>query len=196
MRISLIAITLLALTSAAFAQEETLGFLADISGMTIPVYSMVWSAKSYTTTGAEKKTFFFAVPFSFNTIMTVDTSTKNLNMNFIGYDNDMGNFKYIVDSVPAVRKSWWGQFMSFSENNSQVELSLDFNEAEYTVERIKMYQNSTFRDIQIKLVKVNDKFKSALYVTFDFEKKVARDYVDNFVLFLTRSFPRAKVVGN
>ena len=195
MRISLIAITLLAITSAVFAQEETLGFLADISGMSIPVYSMVWSAKSYTTTSAEKKTFFFAVPFSFNTIMSVNTETKTFNMNFIGYDNDMGNFKYMVDSVPAVRKSWWGQFMTFSNNASQLELSLDFNEAEYTVERIKLYQNTTFRDIQIKLVKVNDKFKSALYITFDFEKKVARDYIDNFTLFLTKTFPRAKVVS-
>ena len=195
MRISFIAITLLALTSAIFGQEENLKFLSDISGVSVPVYSMVWSAKSYTTTGAEKKTFFFAAPFSFNTIMTLNTHTKSMSLNFIGYKNDVANFKYVVDSVPAVSKSWWGQFMSFSENNSQIDLSLDMNEADYTVERIKLYQNQTFRDIQIKLVKVNDKFKSALYITFDFQKQVAQDYLEPFISFLSTTFPHAKIVS-
>ena len=195
MRIFFVAITLLALTSAIFGQEGNLRFLADISGVHIPVYSMVWSAKSYTTTGAEKQTFFFAAPFSFNTLMTVNTATKSINFNFPLYKNDLGNFKYIVDSVPAVTKSLWGQFMTFSDDITQIDLSLDMNEAEYTIERIKLYQNQAFRDIQIKLVKVNGKFKNALYVTFDFQKEVAAEFIDPFMSFLTTSFPHAKIVS-
>ncbi len=203
MRFNLLAITLLALISTIFGREESLRFLsgADINGVPVPVYSMVWSAKSYTTTGKEQKTFFFAAPFSFNTIMTINTLTKSINFDFKTYKNDMANFKYVTDSVASVAKSWWGQFVTFSDGVSkpdvdkyqQIDLNLNLNDAEYTVERIKLYQNQTFRDVQVKLVKVGDKFKNALYVTFDFDKKSAGENIQAFVAFLTTSFPNAKI---
>ncbi len=195
MRVPIIAITLLVLTSVVLSEDNNLRFLANISGVPIPVYSMVWSAKSYTTTGAERKTFFFAVPFSFNTLMTVDTSAKSINLDFVDYKNDLGNFKYIRDAVPLVERSWWGQFVAFSQDNSKIDLNLNLNEAEYTVQRIKLYQNQTFKDIQIKLVKVNDTFKNALYITFDLHKQTAMNLIEPFIDFLKASFPHATVVG-
>ena len=195
MKVFLLALTLLTITASVFSQENNLRFLASLNGAQVPVYSMVWSAKSYTTTGLEQKTFFFAIPFSFNTIMTVDTQAKSINLNFIDSKNDSGNFHYVKESVPLIEKSWWGQFMTFTDNYTKIDLNLELNEAEYTVERIKLYQNTTFRNVQIKLVKVNDKFKNALYVTFDLQKQVAGGYIDSFIDFLKATFPHAKVVG-
>jgi hypothetical protein len=201
MRFNFLAITLVALISAVIGKEESLKFLSGAELKDVPIYSMVWSAKSYTTTGKEQKTFFFACPFSFNTLMTINSQTKSINLNFQTYKNDLANFKYLVDAAPLVTKSTWGQFVTFSDGQKDpsvaqyqtIDLSLNLNEAEYTVERIKLYQNQTFRDIQVKLVKQSDKFRNALYVTFDFNKKAAGDNIAEFLTFLTTSFPNAKI---
>jgi hypothetical protein len=74
---SLILITLFSLTFTS--ESQSLAFLeavADPISTEYQVYSMVWSAKYYNP--GEKKTFFFNIPFSFNTLMGFDGNNKSI----------------------------------------------------------------------------------------------------------------------
>jgi hypothetical protein len=169
-----------------------------IDNKSLPIYSMVWSAKSYTTTGKEEKKFFFAIPFSFNTKMKVNIASKSINFDFESASSDAANFNVVKQSAPIVQSSGlWKDFVKFSADFKKIDL--DFNQViaggKLQVSRIKLYQNQEFRNVQIKFTKATeDKFKNALYVTFDIHKKSWDEKdISAFVEGWKTYFPQAKV---
>ena len=83
---------------------------------------MFWSAKHYTgitpkDTGKEVKDFFFAVPFSFNTVMTLDTTKKSFTFKFPGIDSDPSNAGVLKTELAAKSKSTeWSPFVKVASD--------------------------------------------------------------------------------
>ena len=194
--IALVFLTALSCISATTFLEESDIKVKDLNTDIIQVYSMVWSAKSYTTTGKEEKTFFFAVPFSFNSQMKVNTSAKSIHFDWTTIDKEPAHYKILKEEfAPQCQKSKWNEFIKFSSDLKSLDLSLNFTTDQYTVTRIKLYQNQTFRNIQIKVMDTQSKFKSSLYITFDLEKKTVSDANrESFIKFFKTNWPKADVV--
>lgn len=163
-----------ALFAAVFTSEaDSLQFLEPASEplMNYKVYSMVWSAKYYNP--GEKKTFFFNIPFSFDTQMSLDVSNKNIFLNFINWKQDKGNFNYLIKEKENINKSVFIPLLNFSSDMTSVNISFDFKKnPELEISNLKIYENSFAKSYQVKITKKNDKLKNALYITFDFNKKV------------------------
>lgn len=171
------------------------------NGDKTPVYSMVISAKHYTNE-KEVKDFFFAVPFSFNSQMKKNDLLETIDVDFTTASSDKAHMKVVSDAAVTMNlKKKWQDVILLSKDNTQLILHYSPDPAKYTVERIKTYQNQTFQDIQIKFVKISGKNatkqkKSALYVTFDFEKKNDKDnHFAKFVDFWKAKYPKAIIVG-
>lgn len=171
----------------------------QIDNKSLPIYSMVWSAKSYSTTGKENKKFFFAVPFSFNTKMKINLASKSIGFDFESASSDPANFNIVKENGLLSQSSkLWNNFVKFSSDFKNI--NLDFNQVmkggKIKVSRIKTYQNKDFSNVQIKFSKAEeDKFKNALYITFDIPKKSwdekdIKTFIDGWKTF----FPEAKVV--
>jgi hypothetical protein len=168
------------------------------NGDVTPVYSMVVSAKHYNK-GAEKKDFFFAVPVSFNCQMKKNDKLGTFEIGFTTSNADAGNMKAITEASLKMNagKKKWQDVIQLQNDNKQLIVHYSPDPSKYTVERIKVYQNQTFHDIQIKFVKIGDAKKHALYVTFDFKKENDKDeQFGKFIEFWKKNFPKATVVGS
>ena len=192
---TLLVITLSLLSNIKSHESESLEFLTDftpaveaqrsLNDITFKVYSMVWSAKYYNP--SEQKTFFFAVPMSFNTIMKINTETKNIHIEFPNYKNSMENFKYVVEDGKKAEVSSFNKIVKFSEGYSKIDLSLNLKGSEYSLANIKVYQNTFAKSVEIKITQPLSKHARALYVTFDLAKgETVPEDVGSFVDFLTK----------
>ena len=83
---SLIKSSFIAVIALTFLKFSYCTFLAkpNVTDISYKVYSLVFSAKYYNP--VEKKTFFFAIPFSFATEMKIDKN-NTIHLNFIRADN-------------------------------------------------------------------------------------------------------------
>lgn len=169
---ALILISLFSLTHTS--DSQSLAFLeavADPISTEYQVYSMVWSAKYYNP--GEKKKFFFNIPFSFNTQMGLDVKNKSIFLNFVNSKNDKANFSYLTKEKENIYSSVFAPLLTFSDDMTNVSVSFDFVKfPEFEISHLNIYQNSFSKSYQVKITKTNgDKFKNALYITFDFNKK-------------------------
>jgi hypothetical protein len=175
-------------------------YLKSKGGKELKIYSMVWSAKHYTgitpkDSGKEVKDFFFAVPFSFNTVMTLDTTKKSFSFKFPGIDSDKANAGLLKTELAAnSRNTEWSQFVKVNSDYKSVELSLDFkSNPKYEVSRIRTYNNQTFKSLEVKLFNTTSPTKAALYVTFDFDKTVTDGDRESVINFFKTNWPKAKL---
>jgi len=105
-----------------------------------PVYSMVVSAKHYNN-GAEKKDFFFTVPFSFNSQMKFTDMLDTFDIDFKVENDNKGFFKFINEAAEAQKaKKKWLDVLEFQNGNKQLNVHTAID-SKYTVEIIKVYQN-------------------------------------------------------
>lgn len=154
--------------------EENLRFLADknfkgLDGKTIRVYSMVWSAKYYNP--GEKKTFFFAIPFSFQTTINVNTKLNTIHLDYNKAENFNEMFKIVKTEAKSAEESSWNRLISFTDGYTKSDLNLDFtSNPDFALTNVKVYQNQFAKSVQIKLTQPQSKNPRALYVTFDFAK--------------------------
>ncbi len=158
--------------------------VSGLDGNTIKVYSMVWSAKYYNP--SEIKTFFFAVPFAFNTNMKVETLSKNIHLEFPNYSNAMDMFRTLKEEGQKAEQCTFNKVITFSDNYTKVDLSLDFpKNTDYALSLVHAYENKFAKSVQIKITQPNSKLQRALYVTFDFAKGEAKaEDIQSFLDFL------------
>jgi len=174
--LSLLFLSLFSLTFTS--QSESLAFLeavADPISSEYQVYSMVWSAKYYNP--GEKKTFFFNIPFSFNTEMGLDINNKSIFLNYVNWKNDKANYSFLIKEKENINSSVFAPLLKFSDDMTNVTVSCDYKKfPEFEISHFNIYQNSFAKSYQIKITKTNeDKRKNALYITFDFNKKAIDD---------------------
>jgi hypothetical protein len=171
----ILALIFLSLFCLTFTSESnSLAFLetfAEPIKCEYQVYSMVWSAKYYNP--VEKKKFFFNVPSSFSTEMTLDINNKSIFLNFLNWKNDMGNFKYLTDEKENINSSVFAPLINFSGDMTNVSVSFNFAKfPEFEISNLNIYQNSFAKSFQVKITKtIGDRLKNAVYFTFDFNKK-------------------------
>ena len=152
----------------------------------IKVYSMVWSGKYYNP--SEVRSFFFAIPFSFNTFMTVDTVNKNIHLEFPNFENAMEMFRTVKEEAKKAEKGTYNKIITFSDEYTKIDLNLDFaKNPDYALSLIKPYENQFAKSIQIKITMPNSKIQRALYVTFDLAKgEVQPEVISSFMDFLNK----------
>ena len=165
--ISLIAIltlsSLVCLSSSTFLIEKT-----KVQDLSFKIYSMVFSAKYYKP--VEKKTFFFAVPFSFATEMKIDKSNL-IHLIFPRADNAKEMLTVIKEEGKLAQKSNFGEILNFSEDFKKIDISLDFiTHPNFKVVNVKDYHNQFSNSFQIKIIVSDSKIAKSLYITFDLAK--------------------------
>lgn len=139
-----------------------------------PVYSMVFSCKIQTSrASAEKRIFFFAVPFTFNSQMYCSESSNALKISFDNADNDIYNFKIIKDQAKAVSNSVFRDMVSFSSDYKTLTITFDNNQFTRVNERI--YQNKDFKNIQYKFSSKSSSTGQVLYITWDLQKATNKE---------------------
>ena len=145
---------------------------------------MVWSGKYYNP--GEKKTFFFAVPMLFATVMKVNKSQKSIHLNFVAAKKNAGMYKIVREEAKKAEESTFNGVLTFSNGYQEVDVNLNFEQnSEFAIELVKEYQNIFAKSIQIKVVQPNSKVKRAMYITFDLAKgEVSDDERDQFAAFL------------
>jgi hypothetical protein len=159
--------------------------LTGFTDTPIKVYSMVWSGKYYNP--GEKKDFFFAVPFAFDTRMTVFTTKKSINLKFPNFDNAMEMFRVVREEGQKAKESKFGKILTFSEDYTSVDINLDFQNTEYELSLVHPYENQFAKSVQIKITIPQSKIQRAFYITFDLAKgDVKPEIIASFIEFLNK----------
>jgi hypothetical protein len=160
--------------------------LTGFSDAPIKVYSMVWSGKYYKS-GTEVKDFFFAVPFSFNTKMTVFTNTKSIHLEFPNVDNAVEMFRVVREEGQKAKESKFGKVLTFSDDYTNVDINLNFESTDYALSLVHTYENQFAKSVQIKITIPSSKVQRAFYITFDLAKgEVKPEIIASFIEFLNK----------
>jgi hypothetical protein len=153
----------------------------------IKVNSMVWVGKHYKYYGTEIRDFFFAVPFQFDTRMTVFTTTKSIHLNFQNFDNAVEMFRVFREEGQKAKESRFGKLLTFSDDFTDVEINLNFDDTEFSFSHVHKYENQFSMSIQIKITIPDSIFGPAFYITFDLAKgDVNPEIISSFIEFLNK----------
>ena len=120
-----------------------LGTLAKLK--MLQVNSFVFSGETFFDRHSQKK-FFFAVPFSFNSVM--DYENGKMTCVFPNRLSDTGNLKAVNEGVADLEKSRFADLFEIQKDQKGVEkVIVNLSNPKYKVTLVRKYDNKTFNSI-------------------------------------------------
>ncbi len=153
---------------------------------TVPVYSSVWSGKTFFS--GSKAEYFFALPFSFNTEITYENS--EITTSVANKLNDRGNLKAVNKGIADLQNSRFYELFSIKKDADGLErISVNLSHPNYNLSLLRSYRNKDFVSVQIKFDLITKKYKDApypaAYITYDFYlNAIGLDDVNDFMKFV------------
>ena len=147
-------------------------YARSIEDITFQVYSMVFSGKYYVN-NAERKMFFWSVPFSFRTEMTVNSQTDQVSLNFVAAKQGGSFYTDMKEQGKVASNSEFSKVFGFNEDFTNLVMSFTSSldpKSGISLNKVRSYQNNTFKSYELKFIVNGDKLNKSLYVTFDLTK--------------------------